>query len=240
MIVLVTDFGLEGPYVGQVLRVLHGIAPAEPVVNLFADAPAWNPRATAYLIAAYSGGFPADTIFICIVDPGVGTASHPPVVTRCDEHWFVGPDNGLFEIVRRRAGNCQTWRIDWQPRSLSASFHGRDLYAPVAARLAIGDRSGLTESPATSFPGYPDQLPEVIYVDHYGNAISGLQQGAVPSNATLRSGEHRFRPARTFADVQPGEGFWYVNSNGLIEIAANRARAAEIFGLSVGTAIELE
>jgi hypothetical protein len=103
MIVLFTDFGLHGPYTGQMKAALHQMAPAIPVIDLFADAPAGNPKASAYLLAAYAGWFPAGTVFLCVVDPGVGGA-RPAIILEADARWYVGPGNGLFELVQRRAG----------------------------------------------------------------------------------------------------------------------------------------
>src|SRR5215813_9228487 len=102
MIVLFTDFGLTGPYTGQVKAVLHHLAPEVPVVDLFADAPSRNPKASAYLLAAYAVWFPAGTVFLAVVDPGVG-GERPAVAVAADGRWFVGPGNGLLEIVQRRA-----------------------------------------------------------------------------------------------------------------------------------------
>jgi S-adenosyl-L-methionine hydrolase (adenosine-forming) len=135
MIALFTDFGLHGPYTGQMKAVLHQMAPGVPVIDLFADAPAGNPKAAAYLLAAYAAWFPTGTIFLCVVDPGVG-GERPPLIIEADERWYVGPGNGLFELVQRRANAVRRWDITWQPERLSASFHGRDLFAPVAAMLA--------------------------------------------------------------------------------------------------------
>ena len=132
MIVLLTDFGLHGPYTGQMKAVLHQTAPGVPVIDLFADAPVGNPKAAAYLLPAYAGWFPAGTVFLCVVDPGVGEA-RPAIVLEADGRWYVGPGNGLFELVQRRAGATRSWDIEWKPERLSASFHGRDLFAPVAA-----------------------------------------------------------------------------------------------------------
>src|SRR5215472_12115972 len=98
MIVLFTDFGLTGPYAGQVKAVLHQVAPQVPVVDLFADAPSRDPRASAYLLAAYAAWFPAGTVFLAVVDPGVGGA-RPAVIVEADRRWYVGPGNGLFELV---------------------------------------------------------------------------------------------------------------------------------------------
>ena len=137
MIVLCTDFGLEGPYTGQVKAVLARAAPAVPVIDLFADLPAFRPQLAAYLLAAYGEAFVAGDVILAVVDPGVGGA-RAALAIEADGRWYVGPDNGLFEIVLRRAHAARCWRIEWRPAALSATFHGRDLFAPVAARLALG------------------------------------------------------------------------------------------------------
>lgn len=240
MIVLVTDFGLEGPYIGQMLRVLHEQAPGRQVINLFADAPMWNPKATAYLLAAYIQGFGSGTVFLCVVDPCVGTHAHTPVVTQCDGLWFVGPDNGLFEMVRRRASQTATWRIAWQPQALSASFHGRDLYAPVAARVAGGDHCGLTVHAPLRFANWPEDLSEIVYIDNYGNAMTGIRAGSISHTAMLQLKGFQLRCARTFASVPQGAPFWYENSNGLVEIAVNQGHAAGVLGLTIGEELRID
>src|SRR5271165_4542415 len=130
LIALFTDFGLAGPYTGQMKAVLLRDAPGIAVVDLFADAPAARPQPSAYLLAAYAAWFPAGTVFPCVVDPGVG-GPRVPLIIEADGRWYVGPDNGLFELVLRRAAKARVWRITFEPVSLSASFHGRDLFAPV-------------------------------------------------------------------------------------------------------------
>src|SRR5262249_50689603 len=119
MIVLFTDFGLHGPYTGQMKAVLHQAALNIPIVDLFADAPAGNPKAAADLLAAYDDWFPAGTVFLCVVDPAVGSA-RPAIIVEADGRWYVGPGNGLFELVRRRARESRCWEIDWKPERLSA------------------------------------------------------------------------------------------------------------------------
>jgi S-adenosylmethionine hydrolase len=138
MIVLFTDFGLSGPYTGQVIAVLQQAAPEVPIIQLFADAPAGRPKPSAYLLAAYAGWFPAGTVFLCVVDPGVGSERRP-LIAETDGRVYVGPDNGLFAIVLRRAASSTVSEITWRPPTLSASFHGRDVFAPIAARLAQGE-----------------------------------------------------------------------------------------------------
>src|SRR5262249_28737163 len=136
-IVLFTDFGLEGPYTGQMKAVLRREAPAAELIDLFADAPTGDPKRSAYLLAAYAPWFPLGTVFLCVVDPGVG-GTRAPVFLEADGRFYVGPENGLFELVLRRAQNTRCGEILWRPARLSASFHGRDLFAPVAATLAHG------------------------------------------------------------------------------------------------------
>lgn len=240
MIVLFTDFGLHGPYTGQMKAVLYRAAPGTAVVDLFADAPAGNPKAAAYLLAAYAEWFPAGTVFLCVVDPGVGGA-RPAVVVEADGRRYVGPGNGLFEVVRRRAGEVRSWEIDWRPVPLSASFHGRDLFAPVAAMLARG--GAVPGKPVTSEadrrPDWPDDLAEIVYIDHYGNALTGLRAVVVPPAARLEANGRQLERARTFSDLPPGAPFWYENSNGLVEIAVNRGRADRELGLAVGSEIAI-
>ena len=240
MIVLFTDFGLAGPYTGQVNAVLQQSAPGVPVIQLFADAPAGQPKPAAYLLAAYAGWFPAGTVLLCVVDPGVGTERRGLIAEAAGRH-YVGPDNGLFELVLRRAANPRCWEISWRPPALSASFHGRDLFAPVAGRLAQGEPPSALARLAMprSYPDWPDDLAEIVYVDHYGNALTGLRGEGLPLTARLAAGERRIGHARTFEAVPRGAAFWYVNSNGLVEIAVNAGRAERALGLAIGSEIKI-
>jgi S-adenosylmethionine hydrolase len=240
MIVLFTDFGLAGPYVGQMKAVLAREAPGETVIDLFADIPAFDPRAAAYLLAAYSVDFPARTIFLCVVDPGVG-AARAPVAVEADGRWYVGPDNGLFELVARRARQARWLEITWRPECLSPSFHGRDLFAPVAARLARGEPPPGEPRPGPSGPGadWPDDLPHVIYIDRFGNGMTGLRAASLADGTVLEVAGRRLTRVGTFSDVAAGAALWYENANGLAEIAVNQGRADRALGLGVGTPVTI-
>jgi len=239
MIAICTDFGHEGPYLGQMEAVLYREAPGVPLLRLFVDLPRFDARASAYLLAAYAAEFPAGTVFLCVVDPGVGSARRP-LAMHADGRWFVGPENGLFEIVRRRADRAEVREVCWRPGRLSASFHGRDLFAPVAARLANGDVPHSRPVAADGhYADWPDDLAEIIYVDHYGNAMTGMRARRLSAGAVVEVAGHRLFHARTFSEVPPGACFWYENANGLVEIAANRASAAARLGLSVGSCISV-
>ena len=242
MIVLFTDFGLAGPYTGQVTAALQQFAPRVPIISLFADAPSARPKPSAYLLAAYGSWFPAGTVLLCVVDPEVG-GTRRAVIAEAEGRYYVGPDNGLIDIVMRRDPNARLWEITWRPTTLSASFHGRDLFAPVAARLASGESIADLAQPAadeSTDRGWPDDVAEIVYIDHYGNAMTGLRGASVPPTAHLVAGGHRLSSAATFSAVPHGQAFWYVNSNGLAEIAVNSGRADTALGLDIGSAITVQ
>ncbi|MBI5782921.1 MAG: SAM-dependent chlorinase/fluorinase [Gammaproteobacteria bacterium] len=264
MIVLFTDFGLTDPYIGQLHAVLAREVPGVPVIDLFHSVPDFNIRAGAYLLPAYTRDFPPGTVFVCVVDPGVG-GTRRPVMLQADKRWYVGPDNGLFEMVRRRATEYECRVIHWRPPRLSASFHGRDLFAPVAARLARGEMPD--SEPVSHFPErrstesllvrgdmpdaepamltapadapWPDDLAEIIYIDHYGNGVTGLRAMSVSAAQTIRAGGEVLKYARVFSDAPPGEAFWYENANGLVEIAVNGGSAASRLDLKPGDPLTL-
>ena len=150
MIVLFTDFGPGGPYTGQTKAVLAQEAPGVPVIDLADDLAPYAPEPAAYLLAALAAAFPPGAVFVCVVDPGVGS-ERAPLALGAGGRWFVGPDNGLLAIVARRAGDARWFAIAWRPESLSASFHGRDLFAPVAAHVGPR-RSRCRASPSTLPP----------------------------------------------------------------------------------------
>ena len=239
MIVLFTDYGLQGPYLGEVEAVLFRYAPGQRVINLLADVPRQNTQAGAYLLAAYSREFPKGTIFFCVVDPGVGGGRDKPVVLRTGDHRFVGPHNGLFDLVSRRYNTLECWEITWHPENLSNTFHGRDLYAPVCAMLA--NQQPVPGKPFEWHPRYdwPDDLEKIIYIDHFGNLISGIRSANVDDAAVIHIGGHMINNAKTFTKVKKGEAFWYGNSSGLLEIAVNQGNAAEVLFVKIGDEVSI-
>lgn len=237
MIFLFTDFGLHGPYVGQMHAVLARHVSAAPrVIDLMHDAPVFRPVAAGHLLAALSGDMPAASVCVGVVDPGVGTARRP-VVVEADGRWFVGPDNGLFETIAARAGSAHWWYITREPDRASATFHGRDLFAPVAAALGRGEPVPGEAIDAPHDTGAGDDLARVIYVDGYGNAMTGLRAGDHEERA-LAVGGRTLPRGTTFADAAPGDLLWLVNSIGLVEIVANQASAADMLGLAPDVPVE--
>jgi S-adenosylmethionine hydrolase len=241
MIVLFTDFGADDIYVGQLkAALLEHLSPGKGIVDLLHSVPRYQVRAGAHLLAALQSRLPAGAVFVAVVDPGVGT-SRDAVILQADGKWYVGPDNGLLSVVSARATGRQAWRIVWRPEKLSDSFHGRDLFAPVAALIAENDLppASKQEIEALNVQFGPEDLSEVIYIDHYGNALTGLRASSVTHTATVVVRGHRLSYARVFAESPAGAALWYENSIGLIEIAANRASATELLGIEVGDAVKI-
>lgn len=236
-IVLFTDFGPSGPYVGQMESVLRQAAPDVPVINLLSNAPTADPRLSSYLLAALRHSFPANSIFLSVVDPGVG-GKRRPVVLHADGQTFVGPDNGLLNTVAVQAQNAQWSEIIWRPEGCSMSFHGRDLFAPVAAILATNEAGDLLQSfDRNDLNDWPQDLAEVIYFDHYGNAMTGLRYHEAYTGKTLTVNGMAIKQAETFSAVIEQQAFWYKNSSGLVEIAVNKGRAEQQLALKLGTQI---
>ena len=243
MIHIFTDFGLDGPYAGQMRGVLARAAPGVPVIDLMHDAPVRDPHWSAYLLAALATEMSADSVCLAVIDPGVG-GERPPLIVSADGRRFVGPGNGLFEIVQRRAARARAWTIDWRPEKLSASFHGRDLFAPVAAMLARDEWPACSpmaddwlDDPRRPGARWPDDLAEAIYVDGFGNVMTGLRAVGLGERATVEVAGKLFSRARTFGDVAESQGFWYENALGLVEIAVNGGSAAWQYGIEAGALV---
>ena len=240
MIFLFTDFGRRASYMGQMQAVVGRRAPSVPVITLTADAPAFAPRLAAYLLAAEARiAMPGDVV-VAVVDPGVGTARRA-LALLADGVWYVGPDNGLLSVVARRAHERLDFEIVWRPAAMSASFHGRDLFAPVAAALAQGRYDALAPATASALGhDWPEECDVVVCVDDYGNAMTGRRAASLVPRATLAvPGRCESLPrARTFADDVTGTGFWYENAMGLAEISVREGSAAARFGLAVGTPVQ--
>ncbi|MEX0731686.1 MAG: SAM-dependent chlorinase/fluorinase [Aquisalimonadaceae bacterium] len=240
MFVLFTDFTLHGPYVGQLKAALHAHAPGVPVIDLMHDAPALDPRSSAFLLEPICRSLPPGCVVIGVVDPGVGT-TRPACVIEADGRWFVGPDNGLFEFVARRGRDVRYRRLPPAGEDASPSFHGRDVFAPAAAAVLRGELPG-DEAEAAERRyrvDWGDDTPQVLYVDGYGNAITGIRGDVVSDQAIVQAGETELTRAETFGHMSRGAGFWYRNSSGLVEIAVNGGRADRILGLEVGMMVRL-
>jgi S-adenosylmethionine hydrolase len=240
LIAMFTDFGLTGPYQGQMAAVIATQAPSTPQVTLMADAPMFDPQSAGLLLSSLCAHLVPDALVLAVVDPGVG-GDRRPVMVKNERNLFVGPDNGLFIHIVRNSADCAIETILWRPNQLSATFHGRDLFAPVAAKLARGKEVEGSPLRPQDMVGYdmPVETNRIIYIDHYGNAITGINAETINNDRVLYVKGTALRYARTFSEVSAGHGFWYRNSIGLVELAVNRGSIARALNLDLGLQIEL-
>ncbi len=244
LIALLTDFGRQDLYVGSLRLVIASIAPGIPVVDLTHEI---DPQAVdqgAFLVEEILPLLPAPSILVGVVDPGVGT-SRRALGLQVGDHRFVGPDNGLFEAVLAGSRPPSAREIT-SPlvirRQRSATFEGRDVFAPAAAHLARGlpfDELGPELDPAALVrlslpPG------RVRHVDRFGNLVTDLGPREVGSASALRVGGTRIdRRVRTYGEAPPGTLVWYLGSSGRVEIACVGGSAREVLGLGRGTPVEV-
>jgi S-adenosylmethionine hydrolase len=247
-IVLLTDFGDSGPYVASMKGVILTLHPRAVIVDLSHAIPPQDVRAAAFVLAAAEGWFPRGSIFACVVDPGVGTGRRI-VYVEAGGRRFLAPDNGLLTLVLRARGG-RAARVVSNRRlfleEVSATFHGRDVFAPVAARLARGLEPSRLGPRAHSLVTLPVPKParrgsravaEILYVDPFGNAVTNLRDEPVRE---VRIGRRRVRRVvRTYGDLGEGEAGILRGSSGWLEIAVRGASAQERFGLSIGDRLEV-
>lgn len=238
-IALLTDFG-AGPYIGQMRLLLAAAAPALPVIDLIADLTPFRPDLAGYLLPGLLRGMPSGTLYLCVVDPGVGS-ERAVIAARIGSDWLLAPDNGLLAplLLQSAAGQPALFRVDWRPSAASASFHGRDVFTPIAQRIIKGrlPRARPIRLADMVGAGMSPSLAAVCYLDSYGNAMTGMPARAVRADAVVSVDGARIARARTFSDVPVGSAFWYENAFGLLEIAVNQGRADTRLGLRPGDSI---
>ena len=236
MIALFTDYTHQGPYMGQVIARLASDAPSVRTFTLMADAPMFAPQAAGILLDHCLRDIPPETVVLAVVDPGVGT-DRWPILIRSGPFWLVGPNNGLFEPTLRRLGVIEARQITFEPLTRAATFHGRDLFAPAAARLARGaiPASEPIQEAQVRWPDLAVPYPGVIYIDGFGNVITGIDAALADQTNPVTLPGHTIPWATTFGDVTPGSPLVYTNSLGLVEFAVNQGRADRLLGLTAGS-----
>lgn len=238
-----TDFG--GELAPATCRgVIWSIAEDARILDLNHNVRKFAVRDGAFLLSRAVAYLPIG-VHLAVVDPGVGTERRPIAVRVGRGDLLVGPDNGLLMPAAAVLGGVieartLTDRTLFLP-TVSDTFHGRDLFAPVAAALAKGATYGGTPLPTTAVRHrhWPDDLGAVIYIDGYGNLITGYRAACVPEDTIVRVGHHAPVRAHTFGDVPVGTLMWYENSIGMVEIAVNQGSAAALLRASIGTTIEI-
>jgi S-adenosylmethionine hydrolase len=252
IISLLTDFGTADYFVGAMKGVILSINPKAVVVDLTHEIPPQDVRAGAFTLAAACVSFPAGTVHVAVVDPGVGSARRG-ILASAGGQFFVGPDNGLFGFVYEREPEARVFHLTnekyFGPR-VSATFHGRDVFAPVAAALSTGvapEEFGEEIGDFVRLPGLrPRRAPggaieaAVIHVDRFGNCVTNITEEIVASGARLIINGREITSFRRFfaeGGDDPSELFAIWGSAGYLEIAANRASAASLLGAEPGQKI---
>ena len=242
---LLTDFGHRDPYVGVMKGAVLRANPKAVLVDLGHEVPAQDVAAGAFWWAAAIGRFPVGTVHTGVVDPGVGTARRILAALACECIWLA-PDNGLLAAVLAQDPGAEVRAIDvehLQLRDVSRTFHGRDVFAPVAGWLAggrygfasLGPRIDDAAAGEVPFAG----PPQVVHIDGYGNAITNVSVAALAGVTAIEGGGRQLSMRGTYGDVPPGEPLALVGSYGLLEIAVNGGNAADRLGLRRGTRIGL-
>lgn len=253
IITLTTDFGLKGPFVGVMKGAILARLPDAQIVDLTHDIPAHWPIEAGFWLARSYRYFPAGTVHVAVVDPGVGTA-RSIIAGEHDGHVFIGPDNGLLQpVLGSTPARCHRLGESWRQKQgwpgPSHTFHGRDIFAPLAAELAagrvrlddIGPPAGelipsLQDEPVA---GTHEIRGTVIAIDNFGNLITNIDSALVAGyrKPEVLAGGRRLALVRTYGEARPGEFLALINSFGVLEIARAEGSAAESLGLGRGAPV---
>jgi S-adenosylmethionine hydrolase len=262
VVTLLTDFGTADAYVGIMKGVILALNPDARLVDLTHQVAPQDIRTGAGVLAEAAPAFPTGAIHLAVVDPGVGTERRPLLVSS-PTAFFVCPDNGLLSLVLARAGaqadadgtaalpsgwsavhltNPAYWRAP-----VSATFHGRDVFAPVAAHLSVGVRPGELGTPIQRVAAFPAPVPrrdgdalvgEVVRMDRFGNLLTNIPADLLPAGGTVSvAGQDAGRVLRTYADGPPGAPLALVGSDGCLEVAVPQGSAAALLGVGVGAVV---
>jgi S-adenosylmethionine hydrolase len=254
VVTLLTDFGTQDPFVGIMKGVVLAACPGAALVDLTHEIAPQRVRDAALWLGLSYPWFAPGTVHVAVVDPGVGGARRA-LAARADGHLFVAPDNGILELVRRKAKDFEARALDPLALGLtlrSRTFHGRDLFAPVAGRLAAGtlsfERAGAvvdaleTGALPESRVGEHSADGEVVLVDRFGNAMTNLEAESLAhlAVATLRVAGRELAVVGTYTDLEPGGTGVVVGSFGQLEIVRRDGSAAKELGIQAGARVRVD
>jgi S-adenosyl-L-methionine hydrolase (adenosine-forming) len=257
LIALLTDFGLADPYVGVMKGVMKSICPKAEFIDITHEVRPQSVADAAFLLATSRIHFPDHTVFLCVVDPGVGS-DRAALAVESATHRFVAPDNGLLSLAWRHLDDPEAHMIvnpAYRLAEVSATFHGRDIFAPAAAHLAAGvPIEGLgppmpdIEHLAFARPhreGAATLIAAVVHIDHFGNLITNARQSDLPRSVSptdlrITFGGHQIDGLKTsYSFVDAGCPIAHWGSSGYLELAVRDGNAAECFGLDIGAAVQV-
>jgi hypothetical protein len=259
VIALLSDLGTRDYFVGAMKGVILSINPEVRVIDVAHEIPKFNLSAAAFTLVQAARSFPRSTIFVIVVDPGVGTLRKCILLLAKNGLRFIAPDNGVLTLVAREFGVREIREIS-NPRlmlpEISATFHGRDVMAPVAAHLSLGTRPSEVGPRLSGMEVLPLRPPsrragrftgQVVHIDGFGNLVtnlareflSGLRPG-LPLRLRVGGKSLLVKFARTFGDVPLGKFVCYIGSSGTLELAQNRGNAARELKVKIGAKFIIE
>jgi S-adenosylmethionine hydrolase len=254
MITLTTDFGLKDPYVGEMKGVILSINPKSNIVDITHDVEKFNTRMGAFTLASAATYFPKGTIHLAVVDPRVGTERRA-ILVQTKEGFFVGPDNGVLMLAAQAQDIEHIYEISNQKfmlPNISNTFHGRDIFAPVAAHLDKGiapSKFGqeITDATTPNFTSIERKnsilIGEILHVDSFGNLITNIDQKDLSQAKTITVNLHhvslQLALAKTYAQAKPKEPLALIGSHDFLEVALNQASFAEKYRVRAGDRIEV-
>jgi S-adenosylmethionine hydrolase len=238
LITLTTDFGTGSPYVAAMKARLLAGCPEASLVDVSHSVGSFDIQAGAFVVWAGTRDFPPGSVHLAVVDPGVG-GPRRPLAMQVRGSWYVGPDNGLFGMVLDHAEEAGATVVAVElrrPQGASATFEGRDIFAPAAAALAAGASVASLAVPLEGGPArLPARPPSVLWVDSFGNLVTSLRP---PLRGVRVAGREIRAAARTYSEAAPSQPFFYVGSMGLIEVGVREASAAQLLGAGPGSLVE--
>jgi S-adenosyl-L-methionine hydrolase (adenosine-forming) len=268
IIALITDYGESDWFAGEMKAAILNRAPGAVIVDVTHQIPPCDIRCAAFSLMCSYRTFPSGTVFCIVVDPGVGT-NRAALAAECKgdppgrgdsasrPYYFVGPDNGVLSWALKKEPKSAIRiieRPELLPAKISATFHGRDIFGPIAAHLSAGTAFETIGPVAETFVQlpWPSLIHEknsvrgsIIHIDRFGNAVTTIDAEALASLPRPAENLHLVKygnklPIRTyFQEVPSGQGLGYIGSAGYLEIAINNANAATVFGLHIGDKVEV-
>ncbi len=251
-IALLTDFGTKDYFVGAMRGAVLSINSQVTITNITHEIEPQNIRSASFTLRACYRDFPAKTIFVAVVDPGVGSARRA-ILVETGEYFFVAPDNGLLSFVFDEAESVSVFELTNEKffaSSVSRTFHGRDIFAPVAAHLSKGiepyEFGAEIKDYIYSETAKPERISEreveaaIIHTDRFGNLITNLTKKDLPESFALTVGAATVKVLREFfAEAEAGELFLIEGSAGFLEIVAFQASASKLLSVETGAKLIL-
>lgn len=248
LVTFISDFGLRDAYVGSVKGMMLKSNPDCSIIDISHDIKPFNIKEAAYLLSTYYNNFPRNTVHLAVVDPGVGS-QREPIIVRTANYYFVGPNNGLFSyIYQNEAHQAYSINLSVLSENISKTFHGRDIFGPIAALLAKGmpisklskplDSALVDFSPALKQVGKDMDL-NILSIDRFGNLVTNLSQAEMIKRHSLKFKEIHINDRilnkinSTYSDVPEGNLLALWGSGGFLEISVNRGSVLEMLNSSI-------